>query len=361
MDLVIYGAQGLALGTYEAIRHLYPERNVRCFLVTNRKGNAELLAGIPVLELDEFVKGISREEKERIEILIAVPEDVMPVIERQLDEQELCCHVRITSKRWAELMGYHYAGRQDYRPLATLPVGVHKPDLHLYMAKFFRDKPLSVQGDLPEWIVPIQVGAALCKERVAEQLDCDGINISKKNGNYSELTALYWIWKNCLTHHFDRENRKYYGLVHYRRILALSEDDAYRLIDNDVDVVLPYPMPYEPNIEEHHKRYLKDEDWDAVKKAVQELEPEYADCFSKILNQRYLYNYNIILAHEEVLDDYCGWLFPILERVEELSVPKGKERSDRYIGYAGETLETLYFMVNSKRLNIVHAGCQFLI
>ena len=56
----------------------------------------------------------------------------------------------------------------------------------------------------------------------------------------------------------------------------------------------------------------------------------------------------------------CEWLFPILERVEELSVPRGSERADRYIGYMGETLETLYFMANSNKLNIVHTEFKLL-
>ena len=361
MDLVIYGAKGLALGIYEAIRHLYPERNIRCFLVTNRQGNAETLSGTPVLALNDFAKALSEEEKEKIEILIAVPEDVMPEIEKSLDEQGLYYHVRMNSIRWAKLMGYYYSGNRKYYPLEMLPVGFHKSELHVFMAKYFRDRPLSVQLDLPEWIVPIQVGAALCKERLAELLDCDGPNISEKNGNYSELTALYWIWKNCLLKNPKKETEEYYGLVHYRRTLAISEDDVYRLMDNGVDVVLPYPMPYEPDIEEHHKQYLRDEDWDAVRKAVQELEPEYADRFREVLKQRYLYNYNIILARKEVLADYCCWLFPILERIEESSVPVGKDRNDRYIGYIGETLETLYFMVNRDGLHIAHAGCRFLV
>ena len=147
----------------------------------------------------------------------------------------------------------------------------------------------------------------------------------------------------------------------------MTEDDVLRLVDNGVDVVLPYPMPYEPDIEEHHKRYLKEADWKAVRRAVQELQPEYAKAFEGILKQKYFYNYNIILARKEVLKEYCDWLFPILERVEELSIPKGAERSDRYIGYIAETLETLYFMYHAadkpeeNRLNIMHSGCKFLI
>ncbi len=37
---------------------------------------------------------------------------------------------------------------------------------------------------------------------------------------------------------------------------------------------------------------------------------------------------------------------------------EGNGRADRYIGYIGETLETLYFMKNSDGLNIVHTECR---
>ena len=106
------------------------------------------------------------------------------------------------------------------------------------------------------------------------------MNISVKNVNYSELTALYWIWKNRL----NVFGNSYYGLSHYRRILELSEDDLLRLESNNVDVVLPYPMPYEPNIEEHHKRYLAEVDWEALLAALKELQPEYAKAFPSILH-----------------------------------------------------------------------------
>ena len=141
-------------------------------------------------------------------------------------------------------------------------------------------------------------------------------------------------------------------------MLAFSEDDLLRLLDNDVDAVLPYPMPYEPNIHAHHERYIKDVDWEALLMALKELQPEYAEYFPQVLEQEYLYNYNVILAKKAVLREYCEWLFPILERTEELSVPKGKDRADRYIGYMGETLETLYFIRNADRLNVVHTGCR---
>ena len=399
MDLVIFGAQGTALGAYEAIHNLYPIRNIRCFLVTERGNNAEYLSGVPVLELETFANSLSTEEKEDLEILIATPENMMPEIETSLESHGFFCHVRLTSSRWSELMHCYCAGEKDFMPLRALPVGYHRANMHVFMAKFHKDKELSARYGLPEWITPIQVGAVLSPRRVANILDCDGENISAKNGNYSELTALYWIWKNRLrcpadgigVHPSDRAEERpsgglgggssarpgsapsgstgnaYYGLSHYRRILEFTEDDVLRLVDNGVDVVLPYPMPYEPDIEEHHRRYLKEEDWKVVRRAVWELQPEYSKAFPSVLEQKYLYNYNIILARKGVLAEYCEWLFPILSRVEELSVPRGKDRADRYIGYIAETLETLYFMYHAacqpaeNRLNIMHAGCRFLL
>ncbi|MEZ3485039.1 MAG: DUF4422 domain-containing protein [Lachnospiraceae bacterium] len=361
MDLAIYGAGAIALGAYEAIHNLYPVRNIRCFLVTKQEENEKFLSGIPVMTLEHFSRTLSLEEKENIEVLIATPENVMSVIETNLEEKGLYCHVRLTSARWSELMRCYYACEREYMSLRALPVGYHKADIHVFMAKFYKDKPLTSRYDMPDWICPIQVGAMLCQERVADIVDCEGVNISAKNGNYSELTALYWLWKNRLAQRSSDSVCEYYGLVHYRRMLELTEDDVLRLSDNDVDVVLPYPMPYEPDIEEHHKRYLKREDWEAVQRAVREIRPEYAGTFSEILGQKYFYNYNIILARKEVLEQYCSWLFPILERTEALSVPKGMERADRYIGYVGETLMTVYFMHHKNKLNIMHTGCQFLV
>ncbi len=228
-------------------------------------------------------------------------------------------------------------------------------ELEVYMAKFYRDRQLSGTYDFPEWLTPIQVGAALTDARVADILDCTGENISYKNVNYCELTALYWIWKNRLLG-AETNREKYYGLFHYRRILDINEEDIRRMADKNVDVLLPFPTIHEPDIREHHQRYVKESDWDAMLQALKEIEPKYYEAYDTIFSQQYLYNYNILVAKAEILVKYCEWLFPILERAEELSVPKGNERADRYIGYLGENLLTLYFLYHSKNYKIAHTG-----
>lgn len=363
MNLVIFGAQGYALGAYKAYKTLYPNREILYFAVSDRKNNAFSLDGIPVVELASLSEKMTDEEKKNVEVLIATPENVQPEIEEELENHGFYFYRRLDSAYRTELMKMFHLKLDHFMPLSILPVGYTKPFVRIYMAKSHKDRPLKQGIALPEYLFPLQVGADNCGKRIADILDNSGENISYKNGNYSELTGLYWVWKNklCCKGTVEAEKRQYYGLAQYRRMFDFSEDDLMRLTDNDVDVVLPYPMPYEPNIHAHHRRYLKEADWNALLAALREKQPEYAAAFPKILEQQYFYNYNVILAKKIVLREYCEWLFPILERAEELSTPRGKERGDRYIGYMGETLETLYFMKKRNCLNIAHAECHLIV
>ncbi len=363
MDYAIYGAQGFALGAYKALRELYPRRNFRCFVVTDMANNSPILAGNPVIEIAEFAAGLSKEEKSNIEVMIATSENIQLQIEETLENYGFPYYHRLDFTRWNELMELYYVRMGDFLPLKVLPSGFHEPFVRIYMAKSAKDAVIKTDVVLPEYVFPVHAGAALCSSVRAPLVDNAGENISMKNGNYSELTVLYWMWKNKLElpGENDEPERQCYGLSYYRRFFDFSRNDLLRLVDNEVDVVLPYPLLYEPDIRAHHKRYIKDGDWNALIKAMRELYPEDSADFEEILKQQYIYNYNLILARKSVLRDYCKWLFPILERTEELSVPKGSERSDRYIGYIAETLETMYFMKHSDELNIVHAGCKIIV
>ena len=359
MNLLIFGAQGYALGAYNALTTLYPKRTIPYFIVSKLGYNEPTLAGLPVREISPVSGSMSVDEKNNTSIIIATPENVQPEIEETLELYGFHNYTRLTSERWDVLMSHYHAKLGKFQPLSALPVGCNKPFVRMYMAKSHVDRPLRHPVTLPDYVFPIQVGRENADRTIADIVDNIGENISDRNGNYSELTGLYWLWKNKLEKGINEENH-YYGFGQYRRMLEFTSDDLLRLIDNDVDAVLPYPMPYEPNIHAHHERYIKKDDWDVLMSAVTELAPAYCSYFDSVLEQQYLYNYNVILAKKSVLRDYCSWLFPILMRTEELT--DGKNRSDRYIGYMAETLETLYFMKNSDKfsgkLNVVHTLCR---
>ncbi len=363
MNLIIFGAQGYALGTYKAIKELDSRRLMPYFLVSDIDYNERILDGIPVRDIKSVSAELSIADKQNTNILIATPVNVQPEIEEILELYGFHHYSRLTSSRWRELMrGYH--SKTQFQPLSSLPVGCDRPFIRMYSAKSHVDRALRHPPILPDYVFPIQVGRANADRRIADIVDNTGDNISNRNGNYSELTGLYWLWKNKLCEsqadsspgkdNLEQESI-YYGFCQYRRMLTFADDDLLRLTLNDVDAVLPYPLPYDPNIHAHHERYINDSDWEGLLTALEELEPEYSSCFDTVLSQQWLYNYNVIFAKKSVLRDYCSWLFPILQRTEEIT--NASSRSDRYIGYMAETLETLYFMKN-KSLHIAHTVCE---
>lgn len=345
-EVAIYGAKMVAVSVYYAIKTLYLDCKVLAFIVTSREGNPAEIDGIPVVTLQEYCRT-------DVKILVAVPENFHEEIIAALKTYNMHDYVCIDSKTEAVLMGKYYEKTKEFLVLHHLPCGAKKANAMIYMSKFYKDRALFGEYMFADWIQPIQAGAALTAIEVAQIKDNVGDNISAKNVNYSELSAMYWIGKHA---HND-----YLGLFHYRRVLDVTEEDMCRIVHNDVDVILPYPTIHYPNIYEHHKRYLKEQDWEAMLQALSECEPEYAEKLPKVFEGQYFYNYNMLIAKKQVFREYCDWLFPILKRTEELSVPKGCERADRYIGYLGESLTTLYFMINRDNLNIAHTGRRMLI
>ncbi len=130
------------------------------------------------------------------------------------------------------------------------------------------------------------------------------------------------------------------------------------LLNGEVDAVLPYPMIYTPSISQQRKRWISDSDWSATLTALKELAPEYFARIGEIDSQPYYLNYNMLIARKEVLDQYCSFLFPVLERVEEMT--DGVKREDRYIGYIGEYLCTVYFLMMEKegKMKVRHAAAE---
>ncbi len=345
-EIAIYGARMVAMSVYRAIRELYPECRIAAFLVSDKKGNSDFIDGIPVMALNDF-------DRQDIKVLIAAQDNYHKEIAKALEEKGLKDYIKIDGPREAKLMERYYKKAESFTFLHDLRQGEKRADVAVYISKFHRDRPVGEACEMADWMYPIQSGAELTNCSVCDLKDNMGENISKRNGNYSELSSMYWIGK-----HGEAE---YLGLFHYRRLLELSEEDLYRLSENKVDVVLAYPAVYYPNIMAHHQYYLNEGDWNAMKQALEELEPEYAAAMPEIFREKYFYNHNILIARKEIFKNYCNWLFPILERTEELSVPKGKDRADRYIGYLGENLTTLYFMYHKRELNIVYTGRRMLL
>ncbi|MBQ9071942.1 MAG: DUF4422 domain-containing protein [Bacilli bacterium] len=201
--------------------------------------------------------------------------------------------------------------------------------------------------------LPIQVGSE-GKRDLGFQKDNEGDNISSKNPYYSELTGLYYAWKNV--------KADYIGLVHYRRyftkkintikisnrldkVLTLKEADA--LLDK-TDVILPKKRRYYiENLYSHYKHTMYVEPLDETRKIIQEKTPEYLKEFDKIKKRTSAHMFNMFIMKKEILNEYCEWLFPILEELEKRIPPKNYNSFHaRYIGRIAELLFDVWINKN---------------
>lgn len=203
----------------------------------------------------------------------------------------------------------------------------------------------------------IQVGSALTDKRIegCDYLDNKGENISSLNKQFCELTGLYWIWKHA--------TEDYVGLVHYRRHFLLSSNWVEVCRKNAVDVILPVPLYVNPSVSENYRERHVASDWDYLMEHFKKNLPDEYDSIVRILGGN-LYNpCNMIIAGREVLDELCGWMFPIIFDVYEHSKQHGIERDSyqsRFPGFISERLITYYFESRRDKYNVVYCNKNFL-
>lgn len=223
-----------------------------------------------------------------------------------------------------------------------------------------------------ECLIPIQVGRALSKEKLDMIGDDTGDNISIKNPNYCELTALYWMWKNV--------EADYYGLFHYRRLFDFKNNDKQffsnfsgkmcnRFGWNDKEIrkycenfdvisapILDIHPPGESNkiISAYELYEISHSALDLNKtiKIIKEKYPNFFDSTIEYLSQNKSSYFNMVIMKKEIFHDYCKWLFSILFELEkQISISKDKYQS-RVFGFIGERLLNIY--INQLKKNKKH-------
>ena len=72
----IFGAKSIAISTYRAVRALHRDFYIEGFLVTSLENNPHEIDGLPVKEVKTAAQRMTEQDKRRVRVWIAVPDDV---------------------------------------------------------------------------------------------------------------------------------------------------------------------------------------------------------------------------------------------------------------------------------------------
>ena len=196
--------------------------------------------------------------------------------------------------------------------------------------------------------IPMHVGHASAKEEFGYLGDDTGDHISNLNCYYAELSGVYWVWKN-----FHRAD--YVGICHYRRFLTNEEgyvfsESEYMEILQNFDIVttkqLELPNSYHYGFGAHHNIHTLDE----TGRIIQEIYPEYADTFYRLVMQNKTYFGNIMVAKKELFDAYAQWLFTIFfELQKRIDLTFADDYHKRVFGFISEFLLYVWVTVRGLR------------
>lgn len=219
--------------------------------------------------------------------------------------------------------------------------------------------------------------------------DNTGDNISWKNKYFSELTGIYWAWKNnsadiwgtChyrrffttysepfnyrikrLCYYFIGIGRKRHGLIYtynfeYWKSKVIDQEEVAKLFQ-DYDAVMPVMRRLKYTVEEHYKRYHNAEDLQILREILSIHSPEYLESFERMLHQDRLYANNMFILRNQTFNELNQWLFKILFEFEsKVSLSDYKGYQERIFGFLSERLITSWFMHHSfkvKELNLIY-------
>lgn len=355
--IYIFGAQSRAKTLTGYLKFLYPNISVLAYLVNDSEENEESIAGISVLHIEKensldisvpvFIatKGVYHESiaqiLQRIGYTCVIP--VTVDVDNELRNQYVRKYYEKQQRSFEKLEELLEEGTKESRLKASI-----------YVAKSVYDKPLQTNYCKPEYEFPIQVGAVLTKERLedCQLLDSVGDNISEKNRQYCELTALYWLWKHATD--------DVIGLAHYRRHFVLPDNWIAIMEQHQIDVILPVPTYVSPSITENYMQRHDPTDWEFLLLYLQEKYPEDFVLAKQVFDGNLYSPCNMFIMRREVLNELCTWMFPILDAVVENGGTKEDTYMNRYPGFVSERLITLFFEKYKDKYHIVYADKVFL-
>lgn len=279
---------------------------------------------------------------------------------------------------------------QTADPGITILIGYHKPDF-------------IIQNKI---LTPIHLGRAITdgvksdsgfseaeqKTLLAMPGDDTGDNISSLNRKFSELTGIYWAWKN----YEQLGNPEYFGMLHYRRLLdfsctltartRLESHDALRpewFSEKSIQDVVPrydiciqalYNILYWKRgteclalatVKDHYAGVHNGNDLELAFSVAADMYPEYTPFLKAYLASTEHYLCNMFVMRKQLFFYYAKWIFSILFKVgNKINYSGYTSYQYRAISFLDERLTGAFMLymddrqgVAIKRLHSISINC----
>ena len=214
---------------------------------------------------------------------------------------------------------------------------------------------------LPYGYSTILAGGEFNKANDVDYFDNQGINISKLNRSFCELTAQYWVWKNTVCDNL--------AFVHYRRFFQSDNkfNDANEIIKADElfddlskhDVILAKPVYSIRSVRSSYGAVHGFDDLDKLRNVIALNSPEYLPSFDSVMNSHGFSPFNMFAMSFELFDSYMTWLFALLVELEkEIDLSGRSVYETRVFGFLAERLLNVWVAHNT--LDIKYLPVSFL-
>jgi hypothetical protein len=230
---------------------------------------------------------------------------------------------------------------------------------------------------------PVMSGNAFLNGQSLISGDDTGENISLKNPYYSELTGIYWVWKNTMQEitgccHYRRyftakpepilyklKRLLYFPAGLYRKRIGLiytgnTEYFVPRILNRHEiesllikhDAILPQARKLKYSVKTHYRRYHNNNDLNILETIFLEKYPEYLDAFRAVLEGKRIYANNMFILKDEYYQEFMNWWFEMLFEFErKIDISQYTEYQKRIFGFIAERLLNVWFM--KKELNCI--------
>ena len=172
---------------------------------------------------------------------------------------------------------------------------------------------------------PLQCGADRTNIDVCELKDNTGDNISSKNFYYSETTGTYWMWKNA-------PRTEFIGQCQYRRRLEFVEDFMFDSVFSKCGIITSKPLFLGRTLRRQMEVCHPQIDIRELENVVYKVAPEFADSFNNVFNYgcSLFFSSSYVMRHSD-FDEYCGYLFAVLDEYSKRFGFDDEERLKSYV------------------------------